>query len=56
MPTMMIKKVTEIENTPNAFQTDTTQPTAFQIEYAVIAALIIAGIVIYLTKVKRKSK
>jgi uncharacterized membrane protein len=57
MPVMM-KKITEIENTPNAFQIDTLPPTAFHIEdtvYAVIAAVIIAGIVIYLTKVKRKT-
>ncbi len=59
MPTTMVKEITEIENTTNAFQTSTVKPTSFQIEdavYAVIAALIITGIVIYLTKVKRKSK
>src|SRR5574341_744222 len=59
IPATMVQKITEIENTQNAFQTSTVKPTAFQIEdavYAVIAALIIAGIVFYLTKVKRKSK
>jgi hypothetical protein len=45
--TMMIKTDTE---------TEPAQPTAFQIEYAVIAALIVAGVVIYLAKVKRKNK
>ena len=49
MPAMMIKKITEIENTPSAFQIEDAV-------YTVIVALIIAGIVIYLTKIKRKSK